>query len=64
MDERAIYHRYKATRLAVLAGTLVVFGWFQYEILVKDTIRWDYVIILGVMAVVKLAARLYFKKKN
>ena len=64
MDERAIYHRYKATRLSVLAGALVIFGWFQYEILVNDTIRWDYLIILGVMAVVKLAARYYFKKTN
>jgi len=64
MDERAIYHRYKATRLAVLAGTLVIFGWFQYDILVNDTIRWDFLIILGVMAVVKLATRFYFKKTN
>lgn len=64
MDERAIYHRYKATRLAVLAGTLVIFGWFQYEFIVNDIIRWDYLVILSIMAVVKLAARFYFKKKN
>ena len=64
MDERAIYHRYKATRLAVLAGTLVIFGWFQYDFLVKDIIRWDYLVILGVMAVVKLVTRFYLMRKN
>ena len=64
MDERAIYHRYKATRLAVAAGTIVIFGWFQYDFFVKDTIRWDFLVILGVMAVVKLVARFYFMKKN
>ena len=64
MDERAIYHRYKATRLAVLAGSLVIFGWFQYDFFVKETIRWDFLIILGVMAVVKLVARFYLQKKN
>lgn len=64
MDERAIYHRYKATRLAVLAGTLLIFGWIQYDFFVKDTIRWDFLIILSVMAVVKLTARFYLKKKN
>ena len=64
MDERAIYHRYKATRLSVVAGIIVIFGWFQYDLLSNDTLRWDFLIILGVMAVVKLAARFYLMKKN
>ena len=64
MDERAINHRYKATRLAVLAGALIIFGWFQYDFFVNDTLRWDFLIILSVMAVVKLAARYYFRKTN
>lgn len=64
MDERAIFHRYKATRLAVLAGTLVIFVWFQYDFFTNDTVRWDFLIILSVMAVVKLIARLYYKMTN
>lgn len=64
MDERAIFHRYKATRLAVLAGVLVIFVWFQYDFFANDTVRWDFLIILTVMAVVKLIARFYYKKTN
>lgn len=64
MDERAVLHRYKATRLAITAGLLVICGWFQYDLFVKKIIRWDFLIILTVMAVVKLAARFYLSRTN
>ena len=64
MDERAIVHRYKATRWAIAAGLIVICGWFQYDLFIKHTIRWDFLIIMTVMAVVKVIARLYYSKTN
>jgi len=64
MDERSIWHRYKATRWSITAGTLVIFAWFLYDFIFKDTTRWDFLIILLTMAAVKLIARFYYKKIN
>lgn len=64
MDERAIYHRYKASRLSLAAGTAVMFVWFQYDLIANSLIRWDFMIVLGSMALVKLISRFYYKKTN
>lgn len=64
LDERSIIHRYKATRLSVLVGTLIMFVYFTYELVATKVIRWDLFIIMAAMAVVKLAARFYFARTN
>jgi len=64
LDERSIMHRYKATRLAVLVGTIMMFAYFTYELVTTKVIRWDLFIILAAMAAVKLAARFYYARTN
>jgi len=64
MDERAILHRYKATRWALITGLISIVLWFQYDLFFNHIIRWDFLIILTVMVIAKLFARFYYMKKN
>lgn len=64
MDERSIFHRYKATRWSVIAGLVVMGVIFEYDLFKLKEIRWDLMLIMGVMAVVKVGARLYYKYTN
>ena len=60
-DERFIMHRYYSTRLAMIVGSIMIAGWFGYELLVNHHLRLDLVIISGAMALTKLAAMLYYR---
>lgn len=64
MDERAILHRYKASRWSLAVGALLMFGFFQYAYLVDRIVRWDYIIVIAAMLIVKLAVRFYYHKTN
>ena len=64
MDERSIMHRYKASRWALATGAVLMFGFFQYAYLMNKHLRWDYIIIMGAMLVVKLAVRFYYHRTN
>jgi hypothetical protein len=64
LDERFIMHRFKSTRLAVLAGTVLTFVLFTYYAVVRDEIRWDLFSIIASMAVVKICAMVYYRKTN
>ena len=64
MDERAIYHRYKASRWSLATGLIIMFVWFQYELFFTKVIRWDFMIIISAMAIAKLGSRFYYKKIN
>jgi hypothetical protein len=64
LDERFIMHRFKSTRLAVLAGTVMILALFTYHAVVNDTIRWDLFSVIAAMAVVKICAMLYYHKTN
>ena len=64
MDERAILHRYKATRWSMVSGLLAMFVIVQYELLTSGNIRWDLIIILFIMAFVKVTVRIILKKTN
>lgn len=64
MDERAVYHRYIASRWTLVTGLILIFVFFQYEYLENEIFRWDYIIILGAMLVVKLAVRFYYHKTH
>lgn len=64
LDERFIMHRFKSTRLAVLVGTIMIFGFFTYHVAVNKTIRWDLFSVIAAMAVVKIGAMLYYHKTN
>ena len=62
LDERFINHRYRSTRAGLVAGLLAMFACFNYDYLANDTLRWDYLIILVVMAAVKVATMIYLQK--
>jgi hypothetical protein len=60
-DERFILHRYYATRLAMVVGILLITGWFCYELVANQHLRWDLVIIAGAMAITKVLAMIYYR---
>jgi hypothetical protein len=64
LDERFVMHRFKSTRLAVLAGLLVLLAFFTYDAVARDIIRWDLLAISTVIAVVKVCAMIYYRRTN
>jgi hypothetical protein len=64
LDERFVLHRYKSTSHASAAAALVMGGWYLYELYVKDVIRWDFLIIMGIMALVKIAFLIWYKVRD
>jgi hypothetical protein len=64
IDERFIMHRFKATRLAVVVGVVLMFAFFTYDLVTTKVIRWDLFAIMFAMAFVKVGAMIYFKKTN
>jgi hypothetical protein len=64
LDERFVMHRFKSTRLAVLAGTILVFALLTYHMVAHKTIRWDLFSVIATMAAVKICAMLYYHKTN
>jgi hypothetical protein len=64
VDERFIMHRYKATRLSVAVGVILMAGYFFYEFVAHRLIRWDLFVIMASMAVVKVVAMLYLRRTN
>ena len=64
MDERFILHRFYATRLATIVGAVLMGVWFNYEYFAHHIIRYDFLIILFVMALTKVAAMVYYRWTN
>lgn len=64
IDERFITHRLKSTRFSVLIGTVLMFGIFTYDIVKRDTIRWDLFAVMLAMALAKVGAMIYLRRTN
>jgi hypothetical protein len=64
LDERFRMHQYKSTRLAVLAGALAIYALFLYDLIAHRSIRWDLAGVLVLMAAVKIASMLYYRRTN
>ena len=64
MDERFVMHRYKATRAAMIVGVIIMGVFFWYDYISSRAVRWDLLLVMGAMAVVKVATMLYFRKTN
>ncbi len=64
LDERFVMHRFKSTRLAVLAGLLLLLAFFTYDAVANDVIRWDLFAVSAAMAVVKVCAMIYYQRTN
>jgi hypothetical protein len=60
-DERFIMHRYSSTRMAMIVGIVLIVGWFNYELIVKDVLRWDLAIIAAAMAITKVLTMVYLQ---
>lgn len=60
-DERFVMHRYYSTRISMIVGVLLIVFWFNYELIVNDLIRWDLLIIAGVIALTKILAMIYYR---
>ncbi len=60
VDERFVMHRYISTRWAVVVGVVLMAGWVNYEFIVNNTLRLDLLIILGAMAITKVAVMIYY----
>jgi hypothetical protein len=58
MDERFILHRLRSTRWAAIMGVILMAAWTIYEF------HWELIIIMGVMAVTKWIAMLYYRKAD
>jgi len=54
LDERFVLHRYKSTSHAGMAVALALGGWFLYDQVTVGRIRWDLLVLLGLMVAVKL----------
>ena len=61
MDERFVMHRFYSSRLTLVAGALALGIWFNYEWFVNERLRLDLVAILGVMALTKAVAMIYYR---
>lgn len=53
-DERFLTHRYKSTSHAAMVAAALLGGFFFYDFLVREAVRWDLLITLVAMAVTKL----------
>jgi hypothetical protein len=60
-DERFIMHRYYSSRLALAVALIATVGWFNYEIIKNQRLRWDLVAIVGVTALTKVIAMVYYR---
>jgi hypothetical protein len=63
-DERFITHRSHATRWSAIAGIVVMSGWILYDFGAHQLVRWDFITILGVMALSKWIALIIYGVKN
>lgn len=60
-DERFIMHRYHSSRLALAMGVLMLGAWMLYDLFARGIVRYDLLVILGVMVITKLVAMAYLR---
>ena len=53
-DERFALHRYKSTSRGGVSVAVLMGLWSLYDLFVHSRLRMDFLILLGIMAVVKL----------
>ena len=64
IDERFLLHRLKSTSLAAVTGGVSMGVYALYELYGHNTVRTDLMIFLGIMAVTKLGAMIWFRFRN
>jgi len=63
-DERFILHRYKSTSHAGVAVAVALAAWLIHDQVVVGRIRWDFLALLGLMAVVKLGSMAWYSLRD
>ncbi len=63
-DERFVLHRLKATRFAAVVTAIAMGGYYYYELIQADIIRYDLLALLGIMVVAKVGATIYYRLTN
>jgi len=63
-DERFLMHRLKSTSLAGVIGALTAIGLFAYNYYGKGVWRWDLFAIAATVAVVKVAAMVWYRLRD
>ena len=61
VDERFLAHRLRSTSIAGVTGGIVAVGLWAYHYYVNDFWRWDLFAVAATMAVVKIAAMLWYR---
>ena len=61
VDERFIMHRYISTRWAVFVGLIIMVVWVNYDYLINDTLRIDFLAVMLSMLVTKVAVMIYYR---
>ena len=61
LDERFVLHRYRASRLSLVVGVVLLGGWFLYERYANGVTHPEIAVIIVAMAVTKLAAMAYYR---
>ncbi len=64
LDERFVEHRYRASRLTLIVGLLLMMGWFLYDQYAQDIMHLEIPVIIGAMVVTKLAAMAYYRLRD
>jgi hypothetical protein len=64
LDERYILHRFKATRLSAVVGSVMLGVFFIYEFVANRIYRWDLLSVMVVMAVTKVVALSILRRTN
>ncbi|HEX9935193.1 MAG TPA: hypothetical protein VGB38_08355 [bacterium] len=63
-DERFQVHRANATRLAAVVGIMIMAAWLIRDYVAVGKVRWDFIVILGAMALSKGLAMAYYQIRN
>lgn len=61
LDERFVVHRYRASRLSLVVGIILMGGWFLYDRYANGVTHVEIAVIILAMAVTKLAAMAYYR---
>lgn len=61
LDERYFMHRLRATSLAAVVGGILASLLFVYRYFADDVTSWDLLAVAVTIAVVKVAALLYYR---
>ena len=64
MDERFLMHRLRSTRWAAIVGSVAMGVFMIYELIVRGTLSWHMLVVIGAMGITKWVTMLYYHKSD